>query len=300
MSNHPETLAKFCTADAALKILTNQSLRWSAPILFNDPFELNHQTSLSFDPHIMLEAVLRTTIGMIFSPDEPRGNTPLATVTRRWRGEERFASPEEAEEVLRELMGRMVDQKQDDIDELMTDWRRYTRQLRICCFSAKTNNLAAWRGYADNHRGVAIRFEMAAICGENTPQPILYKNVRPEITTLKEQVNAVLYNENPSPQTAFQERFLNKSPVMSNEQEWRCFYEAKHEASTKENDHNLWFDDRQFEANAVTALYFGANIDNVHKKALLEIVTEHYPHCKLFQATPLPGKYEIELQRFTK
>lgn len=300
MSDHPETLAKFCTAETAHKILSSQSLRWSAPHLFNDPFELNHQTPLSFDPHTMLDAVLRTATGMIFSPDEPRGNAPLSTVIRRWRGEERFANPEEAEEVLRELMGRMVDQRQEEIDELMADWRRFTRQLRICCFSAKADNSACWQRYADNHRGMAIRFHVAATFDDTLPQQITYKNSRPEIAPFKEQLNAVLYNEHPRPQEFFLDKFLNKSPVAGHEQEWRCFYNAKDESSSKENNDNLWFDDRHFEVGAISSVHFGANMPNNYKKALLELVKQHYPECKIFQASITTGKYEIEFQRISK
>jgi hypothetical protein len=298
--DHPETLAKFCTADTARKILSSHSLRWSAPNLFGDPFELNHQTSLSFDPHVMLDAVLRSAIGMIFSPDEPRGNSPLATVIRRWRDEERFANAEEAEEVLRELMGRMVDLRQVEIDELMTDWRRFTRQLRICCFSAKTDNLACWQRYSDNHRGLVIRFNAHVIAGDElTPQQIAYKNMRPEITTLRDQLGAVLNNEHVHPQELFQGKFLTKSPVTSHEQEWRCFYHAINENSGKETDDNLWFDDRPFERSAISAIYFGANMSAADKKTLLELIKKEYPSCKIFQAATLAGKYEIEFSRFT-
>lgn len=298
MPDHPETLAKFCTADTARKILASQSLRWSAPNLFDDPFEPNHQTRLNFDPHIMLEAVLRTAIGMIFSPDEPRGNSPLATVIRRWRDEDRFSDPEEAEEVLRELMGRMVDQRQIEIDELMADWRHFTRHLRICCFSTKPDNLACWQHYGDNHRGLVIRFNTNEIADESAPHKMEYKNVRPEITGIKEQLNAVLYNERTNPQDSFLEKFLRKSPIASHEQEWRCFYHAPEDSSSKENDDGLWFDDRKFERSAISAIYLGANMPAADKKAFIELIKQEYPQCKVFQAATLAGKYEIEFRRF--
>lgn len=298
MPDYPETLAKFCTADAAHKILSSQSLRWSAPNLFDDPFEPHHQTHLNFDPHVMLDAVLRTSIGMIFSPDEPRGNSPLATVIRRWRDEERFANPEEAEEVLRELMGRMVDQRQVEIDELMADWRRFTRHLRICCFSAKPDNLACWQRYGANHRGLVIRFNVNDIAGESAPRQIEYKNLRPEITSLKEQLNVVLHNERTSPQEFFLEKFLTKSPVTNHEQEWRCFYHATDEPSSKETDDELWFEDRTFERRAIAAIYLGTKMPTADKKSFIDLIKTDYPQCKIFQAGTPVGKYEIEFQRF--
>lgn len=296
MSDHPDSLAKFCTAATALQVLSTQTLRWSAPHLFADPFEQDHRTQLAFDPHGLLDAVLRTAISMIFSPDEPRGNSPLATVIRRWRDEERFANPEEAEEVLRELMSRMVNQRQTEIDELMADWRRFTRHLRICSFSAKPDNLACWQHWGDNHRGLAIRFDVNELSGE-PPHKVDYKNLRPEITTLKEQLNAVLYNERPTPQEHFLEKFLVKSPVNSHEQEWRCFYHATAEGSSKHNDESLWYDDRPFPRSAVSSVYLGAQMAAADKKTLLDLLKKDYPQCKVFTAASLQGKFDIEFHR---
>ncbi|HEY7886295.1 MAG TPA: DUF2971 domain-containing protein, partial [Cellvibrionaceae bacterium] len=184
MPDHPDTLSKYCSADTALNIITAGALRWHAPHLLADPFELNHRTTLAFDPQSLLEHVIRAACGMIFAREEPRGSSPLATVIRRWRGEERFASPEEAEEVLTELMARMVDQRLAELDNLMSDWRLYTRRLRLCTFSAKPDNLTCWQYHAERHTGAVLRFQ----CGEDSslgvPEAVKYSLNRPEITTL--------------------------------------------------------------------------------------------------------------------
>lgn len=296
MPDYPEHLAKFCSADTAREILTSQRLRWSAPHKFNDPFEPDHRTVLTFDPHVILDSVLRSVTGMIFSPDEPRGNAPLMTVIRRWREEERFISPEEAEEVLKELMGRMVDQRQKDLEELMADWRRFTRQLRICCFSAKPDNLACWRLYGDSHRGLVIRFNSQALCGDNPPQQVEYRQTRPEITSLKEQLNAVLYNEHPEPREKFMEKFLQKPPFASSEQEWRAFFHDSGESS-KAHDDDQWFDDVSFEPEAISGVYLGAAMPANQRKEFYELVKKLYPQCKVFQGHILAGKYELDFQR---
>lgn len=300
MPEHPETLAKYCTAEMAETILDSQSLRWRAPHLLGDPFELTHHSQLSFDPATLLDGVIRTATAMIFARELPRSNSPLVTVIRRWRDEERFDNPEEAEEVLKELMGRMVDQRQDAIDELMADWRRFTRQLRICSFGAKADNLPSWQRYADNHRGAAIRFR----CGEYTslpnPMPVEYQGVRPEITSVKDQLNAILHNEPVNAKEHFLDKFLVRPPQASAEQEWRCFYHATEEESSKSNDENQWFDDRPFERSEVTGIYFGAFMAIEHKQRLVALAKEKYSEAKIFQAQPIPGKYEIEFVRVKK
>lgn len=297
MPDHPDTLAKFATAQTAYTILQNQTLRWSAPTVFADPFELNHKTALAFDPQTLLQGVIRTACGMIFAREEPRGASPLATVIRRWRDEERFASPEEAEEVLGELMARMVDQRQDDIDEMMADWRLYTRSLRICSFTAKADNLTAWQYFADSHRGAALKFQ----CGDGTslPRPLAvkYNLARPEISTLKEQLNVVLHNETLRPQDTFEDKFLIKQPSAKNEQEWRCLMNVSADEASKNTDESQWLVDRPFDEEQLRAVYLGAFMSIDDKKRLLELVTKKYPGTKVFQAQAVAGKYEVEFVR---
>lgn len=306
MFEYPDTLSKFCTADAAVSVLTSQTLRWSSPHLFGDPFELDHRTGLGFDPHMLLNEVVRTTIAMIFSPSPPHGNSPLITGIRRWRDDGRFETPAEAEAstVLMELLAKMVDQRQVDIDVLMADWRRFTRHLRICSFSARPDNFPCWQRYADNHRGAVIRFHVQELGvnsdAEGALRPMEYRQVRPEVTTVKEQLNAAIYNERPNLQAGFLDKLLCKSPIHSHEQEWRCFYHALTEASSKSNNDMDWFDDRPFANEAVSSIYLGAYMSVEDKKKLVDLQRALYPHARLFQAQPVHGKYDIEFVKLAR
>ena len=297
--HHPETLVKYCTADTAKKILVDQTLRWSAPHLFSDPFELNHDTGLPFNPHDLLNAAIKTATALIFAKDAPRGNTPLVAAIRRWRDEERFDSPEEAEDVLKELLSQLVDQRQAAVDQLMMEWRKFTRRLRICCFSSKPDNIAAWRQYGERHRGVAIRFQ----CGEFTalpkPQQVNYRGGRSEITTLREQLGIIINNERPAPQEHFYDKFSNKPTVDSPIQEWRCFHQTGESSSADNTDADSWFDDIKFERSEITGIYFGIYTDIGAKREICELMKEQYGHAKLFQAKALPGKYEVGFERIS-
>lgn len=306
MTEHPETLSKFCTAANAARILKSHSLRWSSPHLFDDPFELDHRTNLSFDPKTLLNELVRTTIAMIFSPSTPHGNSPLISGIRRWRDDERFSTPAEAEAsaALIELLSKMVDLRMEDIDLIMSDWRHFTRHLRICCFSAKPDNLNCWQRFADNHRGAVIRFHTDELNADEPDEQITraieYKNIRPEITTLKTQLNAMIYNERFDEQKAFTEKLLNKSNTIHSEHEWRCFYHALSEPSSKSNNDREWFDDRPFSAKAISAIYMGAYMSVENKKTLLDLHKEHFPDARVFQAQPVPAKYEIEFTRISR
>lgn len=296
-SQTPEFLVKYCTAKTGAAILNSHSLRWSAPNLYGDPFELNHTSELNFDPHSLLQAACQHAIGMVFSKDDPKGNSPLLNVIRRWRSEERFASPEEAEEVLKELLSRMVDARQAVIDKLMADWRQFSRSVRICSFSSKANNLSSWDRFADRHRGMAIRFASGDHTQLDSPQPVLYRKYRPEITNLKEQLDCILHNDTLDSQDHFIDKLCLKPTINSDEQEWRIFSKSEGDI---DSDDKKWFIDKPFERSAISAIYFGACMPAIEKRAIYAMVKEHYPKAKVFQAKIVAAQYDIEFERIAK
>jgi hypothetical protein len=296
----PEQLVKYCTTDTAKKILQSQSLRWSAPHLFSDPFELTHEAQLGFDPHVLLQAAIKMATAMIFGKEPPQGNTPLINAIRRWREEERFASPDEAEEVMKDLLSQVVDGRQKVIEHMMTEWRKYVRTMRVASFSAKPDNLSAWKQFSANHSGVAIRFE----AGENTslpkPQKVAYKAIRPEISTLKEEMGVIMKGGQYVAQEHFLEKFTCKPLTCTDEQEWRCFYHSQDALGEESKPESEWFEDRRFERSDVNAIYFGVSTPTAEKRAIFDLIKEKYGQAKIFQSKTIPGKYELEFERITK
>src|SRR5690625_1018426 len=107
----------------------------------------------------------------------------------------------------------------------------------------------------------------------------------------------LLHNESVNARERFLDKFLIK-PVQANaEQEWRCFRHATDEPSSKQPDDRLWYDDHPFERAEVGAVYFGAFMDIEDKQKLLSILREHYSEATVFEAEPIPGKYDIAFTR---
>ena len=296
MSNRqPTSLVKFCDASTAAHILTDSTLRWSAPCLFGDPFELNHHSSLNFDSRKLLSACVKSTMGLIFSRDDPKGSSPLIKAIRRWRTEERFDSEDEAQEVLSELLTTMVQHREPEILQLMTDWRRYSRSLRILCMSEKHDQIGLWERYAGNHSGIAIRFA----CGEDTslenPQAVRYQETKPEITSLTEQMDILMNQAAILEETDFSEKFLSKSKLELKDREWRLLREV--EDSEEVIDESRMYEDLPFEDNEVRAIYFGAVVDPKVKQDISALAQRKYGKAKLFQAQPHTARFELEFQR---
>jgi len=294
VTRSPDKLFKYCSAPTAAKILGNKTLRWSSPVVFGDPFELSHKTSINFDRDAILQSTIKLATAMIFASERPRGDTPLINAIRRWRDEERFSAPEEAETVLGELLSKMVDYRMDSLKKFHSQWVEYTRKIRVCCFSSRPDNTVSWDLFAAQHRGVCLRFQASNTAKTSEPKPVQYKNSRPVLATLKQQIDAILYNL-PTAEPHFDELYSVKSPARKLEQEWRCFRQTNNESAGKDTDH--WFDDYAFPAEDMTAVCFGIQTSEKDKKKIEDIVNKHFPAARCYQANMANGKYELEIQK---
>lgn len=292
-TKQPTSLVKFTDAETAIRILDDAKLRWSAPCLLNDPFELNHRSSLNFDSKGLLVACVKATLGLIFSRDEPSGNSPLIKAIRRWRAEDRFESEDEATEVLKELLASMVEHRDPELLEIMRDWKRYASRLRILSLSDSHENLALWDSYGDRHTGIAIRFG----CGENSslenPIAMSYSDTRPEISTLDEQIDIIMAQQKTHFQDYFPDKFLTKSKLQSKEKEWRLLATV----DTAQQDESLWFDDIGFASTEIRAVYLGAGMENTKKQEVVTILQRKYPNARLFQAVVKNSQFELNFER---
>ena len=96
--------------------------------------------------------MIKEAINLLFGPTEPKGkNNRLIAAIARWRDEERFASEEEAEQVLQQLLDPVAQRRVESIDNYLSSWETFAHNLRICCFSDKPNNIDCWQRYAENH-----------------------------------------------------------------------------------------------------------------------------------------------------
>lgn len=291
------SLVKFCTIDTGIKILSSQALRWSAPHLFNDPFELHDQTELELSSDTLLEVLRREALIMLFGPEPPSGrHNRLVNIMARWREQERFCDEQEADTVLRELLGQIAEIQARHVDEYMLEWQRFARNVRIACFGEKPGNIPCWQRFAANHRGIALRFN----CGEDSalpkPQRVTYHQNAPLITSQSEQLE-VIYGRRSAPTSAeFPEKLLHKGRQDHLEHEWRCIDRTN---ELEDEDREQCYDTRKFPAHELRAVYFGVFTAEQDKQHIGRLVRANYPTAKIYQAHATPGRYELDFVGWT-
>ena len=170
-----------------------------------------------------------------------------------------------------------------------------SKSLSTSCLSEKHDLIGLWDRYAANHSGIAIRFA----CGEDTtledPRAMRYQEVKPEITSLTEQMDVLMNQESIPAKIDFSEKFLSKSKVELKDKEWRLLKELKEDDPSI--DDSRMFQDLPFKDSEIRAIYFGAAVDPKVKQDVSAVVKRKFGKAKLFQAHAHHARFELEFER---
>lgn len=284
-------------ADAAQSALESSSLRWSAADRLGDPFELNSRSELGFDASSLLTSTIKLASSMIFAPEEPKGDSPLINAINRWREEERFASAEEAHNVLRELLSKMVDYRASQLASSMNQWQDFVRNTRFCCFCASGHNIAAWQKFAQNHTGIALKFDTGEYSPFQNLKPVVYQAERPEFTTLREQLGAILHNRKDNVVERFSDHHFVKAQVFKNEEEWRCSKKAATPVQIDDDQIENWFDDVAFKPNDLAGVFIGLNTNEDVRNNIIAKIKSDYANTPVYQAIKSKSGFNIDFEK---
>ncbi|MET0379832.1 MAG: hypothetical protein ABW049_12645 [Spongiibacteraceae bacterium] len=289
------SLYKFCSLDTGLKILSSQTLRWSAPHLFEDPFELNHLSDPRITAKALLDVLLREALIMLFGPDEPTGrHNRLVNIMARWREQQKFIDEDQAQDVLRDLLGQIANIQVERIQEKLVEWRQWASLIRIASFSETADNPTCWERFADKHRGLALRFACGKDTGLPAPQRVTYAGQAPVITNQREQLELIYGRITAPDKEDFEAKLLVKGPHQRGELEWRCFNHAT--VDDLESDPALWYDNHRFPAHELRAVYCGIGVPTATREQLARLLRSSYPSARLYQAAAVAGRYELEFE----
>jgi hypothetical protein len=65
-----QSFFKYASTSTATVVLTNRTLRWSSPVLFNDPFDVPREVTFGFTPDDVFQAASRHLTTLIEYPPE--------------------------------------------------------------------------------------------------------------------------------------------------------------------------------------------------------------------------------------
>ena len=287
-------LFKYTTADAARVILSNQTLQWSSPVAFNDPFDLKNYFHINFSWSDLRKDALQKLSVMILSPKEPTradGNEFAGHI--RWlrtnmKGSSLAnvkAALEQGFNVSFELCERLTADERNN-------WLQEREIVRILCFAERPDNLLMWSHYAEQHAGVVLEFETKLFekSASSRAIKVRYSDVVPAPFTYQQFLDYFL-GQKVFPDVSDYTIAVASSKYTdwSYEQEWRLL---RYEDPPKSGLHSYF----AYPPDALVGAYFGSKIDSTKRDGLAPLLKANYPHALIHTMREKSGRYELEFQ----
>jgi hypothetical protein len=173
---------KYMSAARAKTVLATRQLRWSSPLLFNDPFDVTQELRLNFD-----EAKLSALINERLATLLEEGNIsmvkhPALVVVYGVLGR---LPPDRRKAMANTLRASPEPPTRGQVAalaELRGKWRELVPAFRILCLSELNNVTPMWQHYSDGHKGVVLEFTPSY---SDSPflvaRPVVYQDDPPAI-----------------------------------------------------------------------------------------------------------------------
>lgn len=271
---------KYTSASTAKLVVENSTLRWSSPVLFNDPFDVPRELLFGITSTEVFAATGRRFKSLIEQPPEDTSN--LEPKLRLIIDTVKNGISEKLRAELIAGIMEMPDTYQPtdiNLDEFRNLWRSWIPEFRILCLTESPAHSAMWFHYADQYKGVVLEFD----CSDEldsawlAAQPVSYLEAKPEVYDAYGWAKLIMMPRELAIKTILNVSTYTKSPDWSYENEWRI-------TSFKRPSDDGLFTDYKFNSKELLSIYLGPLISQTDKASLL-VACAKYPNIKIFEVT---------------
>lgn len=284
---------KYTTPETAISILERKTVKYSSPLCFNDPFDVQSGLHLNFDwnsftDHTLdrLSEFITADKAPLLDATDPGGNAIL--LARQMYGPEGFDR-----ERWRQRLSPSLDTVAKSIAQWQVEyqqkWTDLLPKMRVFCVAEDRDNLLMWAHYAKDHTGVV--FEFQSLPEEDNAlsvaRKVRYMKEPPSFLTRGEWIDDILGLQRVDLIDFSRRYVLTKSSQWRYEKEWRVWY-PHHGPSTELhtflpiNPHEL------------KALYLGCQAEKPFLEKVVPLARSAFPQLRLFQARKSEGSFSLE------
>ena len=279
---------KYVTAKVAKIVLATRKLRWSSPLLFNDPFDCTQELRLNFDES-QLNAALTERVASLMEDGDPTDSVKhpiqaaLLRVARRASPEVRRAMADE----LRQDEHATTPGQVQALAAVKDMWKNMVPTFRVLCLSELNDVTSMWLHYADAYKGVVLEF--SAIDELDSPllaaRPVIYQDEPPAIADAQAWVSCMLGQGPLTYWDLFTEYEYVKTNAWSYEKEWRVVWHGK-----KKID----YEDTRFNPEELSCIYLGCRIEHKEAQDLIGLAKTLNPKVQVFKGRKSAHAFSVD------
>lgn len=298
-------LYKYYPPNNAALVLSNQKIRFSPFIEFNDPFELNTFSTTTYSIKEFSEALSHEILEAIINKEELTGSN---SITNFVKGYINGSIPEiamvPAEDFAAE-MGSIVSEKNFSIEpSLFTQavYHRLSKVMGAFCLSEKNNDLLMWAHYAKNHEGIALGLDVNK-AGDSLKfmRPIEYRETYPTDEDPKIAASTYLGRNVRTMEIGWdvtKKMYFTKSIEWSYEKEWRAIKDSECDPMADHRTYEINSQLMSLPSESFSAIYIGCRCDRGIAIELIEKAKKINPSIKIFSSRISTNSYKLEFDTF--
>jgi hypothetical protein len=284
-----EVFYKYMTAKVAKIVLKDLKLRWSSPLLFNDPFDVPRDLHFGFDARD-LQAAIAEELAQLIEEDKPSHEPRVTTLLQLLRDRGNADLRRLIANDLRESPATPV--SESSFDGFRNHWSQLVPETRILCVSEDNSITSMWNHYADRYRGVVLEFP----CVDELDSPLLlaravtYQATPPSLPSKLAFARSIIGQEELDLREFFSDYQYVKSIDWSYEREWRVVSYARPGESGL-------FADYSFHPRELGGIYLGPEIADQDAADILSLIKHEIGHVSVHRAKLMPGAARFTFDR---
>ena len=273
-THNRKTFFKYTSAATARVILERGALRWSSPVLFNDPFDVPRELAFGVGSVDISKALGQRIAQLIATP--PEDTSVLSVSARRIVEKAQAVRLSGTLPELIETASALYDPLEvtgEGMTELRSQWRAWVPKLRILCLTESPAHIAMWYHYADKYRGAVLEVQCVDKYDSAwfAARKVMYPATKPAIYTADGWATLLTKENELATRELIMAGIFTKAQDWSYENEWRLM--ALSEGPGYYTDHD-------FHPPELAGLYIGPDTAARDRQQLLRLVAG-YPDARV-------------------
>lgn len=280
---------KYMSAATSKIVLKNRTLRWSAPSLFNDPFDIQFNMQITADPSRVKSMALARLSDVIDGRIAPHPDSLLGYFVGMLGDPRIKMSKGEIIDRLAPAVDEGFERMLAELPSVNADAAKLLEDVKILCLTVRPDNGLMWSHYADSHKGVVLRFR--SIPAFDTPyglaKPVNYVDEIPPLVGEQELADSFA-----GVGTFDKAEILNRA-VYTKAADWRYEEEWRLNSGGGRRPGEL-FEDVPFGRNELDGLIFGLRTSEDDREQI-KILADLYPNVEMLTAIREEGKFGLKI-----
>jgi hypothetical protein len=288
---------KYTDIETAQAILENQSFRYSSPLSFNDPFDIQSYLIPEFDlddfPREVM-AVIEQYVTNDYEIPNPEYGFSEAILLIREKSKSQGYKKSEIEQITYPLLGYLLGEVKHLISQVNSQWKKSMLESRVFCVTEEKDNLLMWAHYAKDHTGAV--FQLATLPEADTPlsvaKEVRYKDRPVQFYSLEELIKWTLFDIAPDyAKLQYSNHAYRKATAWGYENEWRVVDMCQHPNKT-----DLYVDHRFIPAQ-LQKIFFGCKACDTKISLLIDLAKGINPKVELYKARKHSFEYALDFEK---